>query len=824
MAKHERRRQGRLWVVPDDEPASPPGDPVHEALNAGEAEESSEVLEHLFAPLIEDHGRSPILDDVTASMISHALRVMVGDVAVAGPAAGVEQAIERRNMEPPDEVAVSHLVDLIADGARAGRPGFSDGLQALAVYGGPLAPAAAAMVEAGLPSSPVGRHAGRARIEAAHLVVHLAGDAFELMLRLHYPDSLSRSSVLIGFETFGGASVADIQTTDESDELLAETRQHPLVASVDEVSVADALNTVKQGLWLFDHTLRAPDDDLDDGADNRWGFMPLRPMIDHLLATHDCSEATVGIPTVELDHHQREALADELTRWVESQEPGLVGVAEAFAPLMVDFTTDRAGDPHRWTASVAVRFLEMASSKIMAEPDELKALPALVRHTVQWAHAHQGWPDELTREALMAIDMVQPLYEAELDLFGSLDGFGLGDEGEEDEAVVHPEPFDEAGIDPDLVERARTIAEMASDRAAELFDDEMISLVRRFAADAARHPDSPFRGRGKLELWASGVVYAVAQVSRIPGGYHHLAMPANQLSRALTGSTASVTAKARQLRRLLDADGPAGEPYRHSASNVTWMLDQIGLGPGGGIGGDAMALLAGLLGDMTVGRDPAFGPGPIPGMGRVTPPKGVGADRTDDACFVLRVSLVGSRPGIWRRVRVPVDATFAQLHHLLQMAVGWYDAHLHEFDIDGYRVGPTHLGSESLDLSIDASEDEIRLGDVLEPGTEATYTYDFGDNWEHRIKVEELQLGGSDLEHGPWALLGGKNAGPPEDCGGVWGYRDLLEARTDRNHPRWEEVQYYFPPGFDPGHFDPTSVNRAVKAVDWNALPELDIW
>ncbi len=370
------------------------------------------------------------------------------------------------------------------------------------------------------------------------------------------------------------------------------------------------------------------------------------------------------------------------------------------------------------------------------------------------------------------------------------------------------EPFNATGVPGALVERAGAIADEASCLAVDIFDEEFVTLVRRFTAACARHRDCPF-GRGRLELWASGVVYAVAQLNEIPGGWGRLGMDATDLTDLLSGAHSTITAKARQLRQLLGLERYGfNDEYRHSSATID-LSSLAGLFAGSGLSGAALGALG--RGGFDVGYGHHGGPGSLTAVG----PTGIEleGDVGGDACFVLYVSLMGSKPAIWRRLRLPVGATFAQLHEALQLAFDWYDCHLHNFEIDGYRIGPRF--DDGFGSGHDADEETTTLADVLTPGGQLMYLYDFGDNWEHGIIVEELQLDGASQEHGPWAVLGGAMAGPPEDCGGVWGYRELLEARRNRHHPRRSELADFLPPGFDPAYFDLYTINQAVRNRRW---------
>ena len=140
---------------------------------------------------------------------------------------------------------------------------------------------------------------------------------------------------------------------------------------------------------------------------------------------------------------------------------------------------------------------------------------------------------------------------------------------------------------------------------------------------------------------------------------------------------------------------------------------------------------------------------------------------------------------IWRRHVVPLRTTLAELHHILQAAMGWTDSHLHEFAIGGLRYGDINLLNAELSeddaLAFDAFE--VRLRDFSRaPGTAFTYVYDFGDNWRHTVTLEKLVA----VKPAPKTAtcIGGERSCPPEDVGGPDGYFEFLRVLCRPNPTR----------------------------------------
>ena len=180
---------------------------------------------------------------------------------------------------------------------------------------------------------------------------------------------------------------------------------------------------------------------------------------------------------------------------------------------------------------------------------------------------------------------------------------------------------------------------------------------------------------------------------------------------------------------------------------------------------------------------------------------------TPQKIYQLKVTLLRTSPPIWRRLLVPADLTLEQLHDVLQAAMGWEDCHMHDFRVGSRRFGKPLPDEEFGDGPVTASERTTRMFDVLRKvGAKAVYTYDFGDGWKHGIVLEKMLA----LEAGrdyP-ACIDGKRHGPPEDCGGVWGFYNLLDAISNPEHDEHEEASECLGDDFDPEAFSVDDVNR----------------
>ncbi len=176
--------------------------------------------------------------------------------------------------------------------------------------------------------------------------------------------------------------------------------------------------------------------------------------------------------------------------------------------------------------------------------------------------------------------------------------------------------------------------------------------------------------------------------------------------------------------------------------------------------------------------------------------------------YQLKVTLKGSKPPIWRRVLVTGDTSLRGLHGILQTVMGWDGDHLYEFV-----VGRMHYSSARGDWGADVYDDRgITLAGIAPVARiRFKYEYDFGDGWMHEILVERI------LSPEPGAqypvCLTGKRAGPPDDCGGIWGYARRLEAAADPAHPDHREQLEWLGESFDPEAIDLEAINRKLKRV-----------
>lgn len=181
-----------------------------------------------------------------------------------------------------------------------------------------------------------------------------------------------------------------------------------------------------------------------------------------------------------------------------------------------------------------------------------------------------------------------------------------------------------------------------------------------------------------------------------------------------------------------------------------------------------------------------------------------------EAVFQLKVTLDGIRPSIWRRIQVRGDITIFKLHKILQVAMGWYDCHLHQFVIVGQSYSVISMEADMLGDDF-KDEKRFKLNRVI-PGEKFkfTYEYDFGDSWSHTILVEKILWPMEELK-AP-VCLKGKRSAPPEDCGGKGGYNDVLKALRNPSRSKNAELLEWLD-GYDPEYFDADVVNERLAKI-----------
>ena len=158
--------------------------------------------------------------------------------------------------------------------------------------------------------------------------------------------------------------------------------------------------------------------------------------------------------------------------------------------------------------------------------------------------------------------------------------------------------------------------------------------------------------------------------------------------------------------------------------------------------------------------------------------------------FQFKIRINGSsKPIVWRRLSIPVNFTFYDLHIAIQLSFGWENAHLFQFSPKGYGSNPIIKENFEDDVDYDYEDaldaEEVHLSEIFKSEKQKyTYIYDFGDSWEHIISLEKIL---PNIAMYPM-LLAGKGQCPPEDCGGMRGYEQLKEVLSNKKDAEYEEM------------------------------------
>ena len=174
----------------------------------------------------------------------------------------------------------------------------------------------------------------------------------------------------------------------------------------------------------------------------------------------------------------------------------------------------------------------------------------------------------------------------------------------------------------------------------------------------------------------------------------------------------------------------------------------------------------------------------------------------------IRIELQEIAPKIWRWVDVPLSSTLLALHDIIQLAFRWTDSHLFEFEIGDRRYGQPEYDRYADERLYKAAS--TRLKTVVDRGIEQfLYVYDFGDNWRHDLFIEEGQDGERDVDYP--AFVAGERWSPPEDVGGVTGFKEFLEAVRNPLHEEHEAMVRWYGRRFEPNDIDEQRVRMSFE-------------
>ena len=178
--------------------------------------------------------------------------------------------------------------------------------------------------------------------------------------------------------------------------------------------------------------------------------------------------------------------------------------------------------------------------------------------------------------------------------------------------------------------------------------------------------------------------------------------------------------------------------------------------------------------------------------------------------FQLKIELAGSRPKIWRRFIVSSDNLLSDLHKIIQSVMGWSNSHLHQFIKDETFYSVRMKDDTFWDDSNNVDYKKLKISDLIQKEQDQVeYEYDFGDSWIHNIILEKVLKAETQTVY-PVCIAGKMNC-PPEDCGGIWGYANILKILKKTDHPEYLSLSEWLGEEFDPQYFSTDEINQRLK-------------
>lgn len=315
----------------------------------------------------------------------------------------------------------------------------------------------------------------------------------------------------------------------------------------------------------------------------------------------------------------------------------------------------------------------------------------------------------------------------------------------------------------------------------EYLDEECVRLCRELAEEIDAVDPTRLR-RGMAKSWAGGIVRAIVLHNWLSDPNLQPNVEYEDIYRELNVGKSTAEGKATEIRKLITEKDQAR--WMHSTLQARFSN-----------------ALSGFSGNDLNDEATLTAHQPV---------------RSVDEVFQFKVTLNGPRPEIWRRIQVP-DGTLHEFHLNIQAAMGWMDCHLYEFEINGVAYGDPGPGDMGITFDMGRENShETRISQVVPAASNKKfrfdYTYDFGDNWEHKVLFEGRYQPDEKLNYPRCAK--GARACPPEDCGGVWGFQEYLEAIADPRHERHKELLEWNGL-YDPEEFDAEEATEEMQRVKW---------
>lgn len=185
--------------------------------------------------------------------------------------------------------------------------------------------------------------------------------------------------------------------------------------------------------------------------------------------------------------------------------------------------------------------------------------------------------------------------------------------------------------------------------------------------------------------------------------------------------------------------------------------------------------------------------------------------------YQIQITLTGFEPKIWRRLLISPNISLSDFHKIIQTTMGWTNSHLHQFIKNETFYSRRMPDDDFWDEMNMVDYTGKKVSDLLTVENEKIlYEYDFGDGWEHDIILEKILPLDNKITY-PICLTGKMNC-PPEDCGGVWGYAEMLEILKQTDHEEYESYIEWLGDEFDAEYFDLNEINELLRKEDYGCI------
>jgi hypothetical protein len=180
--------------------------------------------------------------------------------------------------------------------------------------------------------------------------------------------------------------------------------------------------------------------------------------------------------------------------------------------------------------------------------------------------------------------------------------------------------------------------------------------------------------------------------------------------------------------------------------------------------------------------------------------------------LTFHIKLVGTDPLVTRTFNASSEITMYELHHTIKLVMGWQNYHLYQFEVGNTVIADSRLWDED-EMGPITDVKVVSVGEVFTVvGTTSVYEYDFGDGWMHHLELVDRSIHPAQEVLPP--VVSGENACPPEDCGGIHGYKELLEVLKNPKHPEYRETKVWVGSKFNPTNFNVDACNKELGKLN----------